>query len=476
MDSSNNLVPGIDPAALEAAAAAEANNSNPAADVANAALAGAEPVVKTTDLNAADVAPEPTLQPAGLTPTEPSITAPVEAPVEAPAETPADDGPVTLAPSADFQMGEVSTVSAAPNEEVMIGAPLEESTPENPLEGQNGDQLANTGATENSEPSDANDFNNPEDLAAAEAKAEKKDKDEEDAEPLVAAAPVPGSIGSAKSYADIQRAEAEKAARVAARQKQKIKLSKNTIIIIAIAVVAIIGIAVGAIMIVGGNSTPTPAPVSSTEYDDEEEHDLSTLSCKRQLAPEEYSSYGAIAGTYENIFYFKDDTLDGLVTNFAYSYENKQLAEFYRDKFKLDYGAEEQTSKKADSESEAESEVEEEPAVKKTTAEMLHHYVTMSNLTVTHGMEIKSEDIEAWLASDAYSDKTYGAPDDGVLPTNTPTNTTTDTTTGTTTDGTSADVEEEIDTTESGEVIRNLKFYNRLQNSIDFTCSISKGY
>ncbi len=473
MDSSNNLVPGIDPNELAAAAAAEANTvpeANPAADVANAAMAGAEPVVTTTDETASDVAPEPTLQ----MPT-PEVAAP-EAPA---AEAPADDGPVSLAPSADFQMGEVSTVSAvqngadgnlaAANDEIMIGQPLEqpaqdlsqpaESTAENPMDDPNVDQLANTEMGEQSTGQEAADFNDPEAAAAAEAAAKTSKEDEEDQEPIVAAAPVPGSIGSAKSYADIQRAEAEKAAKVAAKQNAKVKLSKNTIMIIAIAAVVVIGIVFGIIMMVGGggSSTPTrtnsPAPVSGG--DDDGDHDLSTLSCKRPLAHEEYDSYAANSGTYENIFYFKDDTLDGLVTNFSYSYDSLQTAKAYRDQFMQSLGLTEEEragkdNEKSNKESEepstdGESETGSETASEKTPDQMLKHYIYLDKMTVIHGMEIKSEDIEAWLKSDAYSDRTYGATD-------------------------------KPNSEETTEPTRNLDYYKTLQNSIDFTCEITKGY
>ena len=469
MDPNNNLVPGIDPNELAAAAAAEANSvpevnpapeGNPAADIANAAMAGAESVVTTTDPTASDVAPEPTLQT-----------------VEAPA--PAEDGPVSLAPSADFQMGEVSTVSAVQNgadgnlaaaqDEVMIGQPLEQPSqdlaasstqPENPMEDQNIDQLANTEMGEKSTGQEVADFNDPEAAAAAEAAA-KTTKDEEDDEPIVAAAPVPGSIGSAKSYVDIQRAEAAKAAKVAAKQNKETKLSKNTIIIIAIAAVAVIGIIVGAFLMFG-SSNPTPTVTTTATYtDDDSNHDYSTLSCKRQLAHEEYDSYGATSGTYENIFYFKDDVLDGLVTNFSYTYENLQIATLYRDQFMRDFGLTEEgragkdnekTNEETEEPGTEESETEtDDTTTKKTPEQMLKHYIALDKFTVIHGMEIKSEDINDWLASDAYSDRTYGATEKA-----------------TTTTGTGE--------TEAEEPTRNLDYYKSLQNNIDFTCEITKGY
>lgn len=454
---------------------------NPAATVADAAMNGATPVVTTTDLNASDVAPEPTLQTPVLDTS--ALGAPVldTAALEAaaiaettPAPAPEDNGPVSLAPSADFQMGEVSTVSAvqngadgnlaAQNEDIMIGQPLEDPASQ---------AMDQAPATEVGAPADttsegpgAEDFNRTDDAPTGEKVSAKDLEQEYKDDPLIAAAPVPGSIGSAKSYADIQRAEAEKAAKMAAKSAKGTKYKKNIIIIGAVAAVAVIGVVIGGILMFGGNSKPTPAP-TTTSYPDTPEAEYSTLSCKRNLVPEEYVSYGALSGTQENIFYFKDDVLDGLATNFAYTYQDQFTTNFWRDKLAADYGvtpnADEDKKEEDENGESEEPEMDEgaeaETTGKKTTAEMLHHYVTTKDFVVTHGMEIKSEDINDWLASDAYSDVTYGASENGAAA---PVE--------------EGEEEEEETETEDGEVIRNLKYYNRLQNSIDYKCSISKGY
>ena len=452
---------------------------NPAADVANAALAGATPVVTTTDLNANDVAPETALQtPALEAPAPEALAAPaptLETPtVGAQVAEPVSNGSVTITPSADFQMGEVATVSAVQNgadanlaaaaNDILVGTPLEPQTPaENPMDNPAVDQLANTDMGQETQTGqEATDFNDPNALAAAEAKENEKaeEEEEEDDEPLVAAAPVPGSIGSAKSYSDIQRAEAEKAAKVAAKQEKTAKNTKNIIMISAIGVIALIGIIVGALVIFGGNSAkPTPT-VTYTSYD-ENDDEYSTLSCKRVLAIEEYSSYGAVSGTQENIFYFRNDVLDGLVTNFAYTYANQALSEIARDNFMRDYGVTVAGAPKERGASEIDepNTSETEKSTEKTTADMLHHYVWLTDYTVTHGMEIESIDINAWLESDAYSDKTYGATADGAQA-----------------PLMEGETEADVEQTESGEVVRNLKYYNRLQNSINYDCKITKGY
>ena len=447
MDPNNNLIPGVAPTTPNPMPAPAPMPTptpapaviNPAADVANAAMNGATPVVTTTDLNAADVPAEPALQiptapleqpTAPLQPTDPTqMLAP------APAE-PAEEGPVTLAPSADFQMPEVSTVSAMPNgadpnlAQPGFESPLDQPGLESPLAGDNNLNAQN--------PSEQNA------LADGEQAPENQPLPE-DMGPLIAATPVPGSIGSAKSYADIQREEAEKAAKVAAMNGKKVKLSKNTIIIIAIAIIALIGLGVGAFLIFGGSSSKTPTTIApTTSSDDDNSATLSTLSCKRTLSDDEYKSFGAVGGTWENVFYFADDVLDGLVTNINYSYANATTANQWKVLLEAQYGASTVTPSSSDTTEEepsTDAEASDTTTGKKTTAEMLHHSILLDDTTVTHKMEVTSDDISDWLESDAYSDTTYGE-------------------------------EVNADTTN---IERNLDYYKGLQNKLNYTCSVSKG-
>lgn len=426
---------------------------NPATTIANAAMGGATPVVTTTDPNATDVNPEPTLQ-------APVLDAPLDpSALGLTPEVTAANGSVTIAPSADFQMGAVSTVSAvqngddgnlAANADTMVSqtAELEQN-----LDNATIDQLKNTDLdSDNEKPaSTAVDFNDPQAAAAAEAAARTSKDDDEDDEPLVAAKPVPGSIGSAKSYSDIQRAEAEKAAKVAAKMNKNNKIDKKIMItIIVTTVIAVVGIGFGIFALLAGSGTEeAKLPEPDSQYPEVADHEYSTLACARILAPEEYASYGAISGEQENIFYFEDDELNGLVTNFSYTYASKALSDIWRDKLAADYGV---TPNDGVSEDDAivEEEDQEESEKEKSTAEMLVHYVNTKDLAVTHGMMIKSTDIAAWLKSDAYSDVTYGA--------------------------TSSEPSNSTEDPSEDDITRNLEYYNRLQNSIGYTCNISKGY
>ena len=425
MDPNNNTTPGVGgsdgqtpaPAPNQDAAttAPETAQNNPASNVADAAMAGATPVVTTTD----------------------DSTTPAPA-TDAPAAE-----PISLAPSEGFTATETSTVSANPSG--TDGAPVEDAPMADPIDQANAQPQGDAAQSQ--------------DTANAEAKVQP----EENQEPLVAAAPVPGSIGSAKSYADIRRAEEEKTAKMNASKAGKASKNKIMIIIIAVIAVALLGIG-GFILFSSGSSKP--AQQSGQGGSDTPSYNpvTSTLSCKRNLATEEYTWVGAISGKQENIFEFADDELDGLKTNFSYTYTNKSLAEIAKNSLANQYGVKDESSDKTDDSESDENTTEEssetaepsttgtEPAQttetttggKKTAAQMLYHDVQLEGTTVTHGMAVKSEDIKDWLESDAYSDVTYGAQkeEDGTTPTN---------------------------------VTRNLEFYKELQNGIGYTCSVSKG-
>ncbi|MBQ6486571.1 hypothetical protein IJI76_02495 [Candidatus Saccharibacteria bacterium] len=432
MDPNNNKTPGGGDGAMGQALTPDPSNTsylatmpgtldpnsaaqNPAADIANAAMNGATPIVTTTVDE--ENLPGRIIQPQA---------------------------------GSDLGLNEVSTVSANPNTPGGgIGDMGGASTPDMSGMPMPGDMAGAPGEATGA-PGE-----NP-------AQLENKQPAEEQ-EPLVAAAPVPGSIGSARSYADIRREEAEKAAKVAAAHGKKFTFTKKNILIIVAIVVFLAFGGVIAWLVFGGNSSsskPTQNPTPS--YDDSS---ISTLSCKRTLATEEYTWIGAVGGSQENIFYFSDDVLDGLVTNFSYTYTNKSLAEIARANLAAQYGVKVESENKEAEEPKVEgqenttdnvstetntvttnettSETSGTSGTKKTVNEMLYHNVSIDGTEVIHGMEVKSEDISDWLASDAYSDVTYGA---------------------------------QQAAQEGVTVTRNLEYYKGLQNNIGYTCSVSKGY
>ena len=221
---------------------------NPAATIANAALAGAKPVVTTTD--DFSVPAEPSL---------PSILDPALADQLLTATEEESVGPVSLTPSADFQSSLTATVSAQSNPgnnssaglglDMMQSNPYGEANPSTPQFGAS--EIANSTANQDLQSTDFSDSSLANHSAHGEQGKEKIETELLD-EPLVAAAPVPGSIGSAKSYADIQRAEVEKTAKMATANSGKRQLTKRTLIIGVVASVVLVGSIVMFMMLFGG--------------------------------------------------------------------------------------------------------------------------------------------------------------------------------------------------------------------------------
>lgn len=411
--------------------APSAADLNPAVSVANAAMAGAEANVVTPDIEN------------GTIPPAPMTTLPIP-----PEDEPT--GPVNLAPSAGFEAPEVATVSAVQN-----GANPDLASQEMP-DPMSQDPLDNPMPNPNQEQSV--DFNSG-DGTNGEENTEK----EENTEPIEAAAPVPGSIGSAKSYIDIQRAEAERAAKMATKKEGKFNISGRLIAIIGVVVALVIGLVVMLIMMNSGSKPATPTPVTP----DTPEVVMTELSCKRSLAIEEYNWTGAIGGDLENIFYFADDELDGLVTNFKYAFATTEIAGIAKNNLSTQYGIVEQPVTPEGYTEEVEGEAVEAPVEEKTTEQMLKQDVSIDDTIVTHHLEITSDDIKAWVASDAYSDATYGAEKTNAIVC--PDGTKALTLEKCQEEGHEAEVEEAEE-----EPTRNLDYFRTLQNRIGFSCTVSK--
>ncbi len=388
-------------------------NFNPASEVANFAINGAEPVVDTSDFAlpsepASSITPptpptSPTLQDMANIPENPSLS---------------------TTPSQDYD-----SANSLQSQDYDLSSPIQSQPYETPVSSQSYESATNFANNEQEKSVENNtDFLN---------------------EPITAANPVPGSIGSTKSYLDIQREEAEKAARLAVSQAQT--GNKKKIIIGAIIAVIFVAIGILAFFLLTPKpkktTSPTPkqkttAPVSTT----------SKLSCKRALVEDEYSFLKAKAGTWENIFLFKDDLLNGLITNLTYNLPNATLANEAKAKLLKDNPTavsdtqlknnNDQSSSK-DNNSTSESIAEPANKTQKTADEMLKRVISLDGLSVTHHMEVTSEDIEQWQKLPSYTDTTYGAKP-----------------------ATKGEVAETP--------TRNLKYFLELQNNFGYSCTASK--
>ena len=160
--------------------------------------------------------------------------------------------------------------------------------------------------------------------AAPTQEAADSDEEEEEDKPLTAAAPVPGSIGSAVSYADVEKKQAEEAAKQAKNQnKPKIKLSSTAILAIIVGSLFVItGIIFAIIML----SSPKKAPAEASGKNKVAQAESKSLTCVRPLSTNETAEIGAAYGNFERQFEFKNDNLESISENYVYQFNSAEAA------------------------------------------------------------------------------------------------------------------------------------------------------
>lgn len=153
---------------------------------------------------------------------------------------------------------------------------------------------------------------------------ENEEEDNSEDKPLVAAEPTPGSIGSAVSYADFEKKQAEEAAKQAKNQnKPKIKITRTTILIIIAAVIFII---VGIILALTLFSKPQKKPAEASAKNQTTKASTKILTCVRPLSTNESSAVGAAYGNFERQFTFEDDNLNTISENYIYQFNSENEA------------------------------------------------------------------------------------------------------------------------------------------------------
>ena len=160
--------------------------------------------------------------------------------------------------------------------------------------------------------------------ASQTAQTEAKEDDNQEEQPIVAAAPAPGSIGSAISYADFEKKQAEEAAKQAKNQnKPKIKLNRTTILIIAAIILFVIAGIIFALMFL---SEPQKKPTQAAGKNQVEKASTKILTCVRPLSTNESSEVGAAYGNFERQFTFENDNLSGISEHYIYQYNSENEA------------------------------------------------------------------------------------------------------------------------------------------------------
>lgn len=154
--------------------------------------------------------------------------------------------------------------------------------------------------------------------------ATESDEEEDEDKPLTAAAPVPGSIGSAVSYVDVEKKQAEEAAKQAKNQnKPKIKLSSTAILAIIVGGLFVITGIIFAIIIL---SSPKKAPAEASGKNKVAQAESKSLTCVRPLSTNETAEIGAAYGNFERQFEFKNDNLESISENYVYQFNSAEAA------------------------------------------------------------------------------------------------------------------------------------------------------
>mgnify|MGYP000852067187 FL=1 len=170
----------------------------------------------------------------------------------------------------------------------------------------------------------SDDATSTESSSADQESAETDDPDQ----PIAAAPPVPGSIGSAVSYTDVEKKQLEEAKKNA-EAKPKAKLSATTILVIVVAILLVIsGVIIALIFL----SEPKKAPTEAANKNVVQQAETKTLTCVRPLNTNETATLSASYGNFERQFIFKSNNLDTLNESYIYQFETETAATAAKEK------------------------------------------------------------------------------------------------------------------------------------------------
>ena len=306
--------------------------------------------------------------------------------------------PVTIAPSADFasSMNQTATTSATTKNSDDLTAPSHASLP--PL--MNLDGTENTEAIKPAEAtkdsaSDSVDFTKEGHTDDTEKTKHEKFLEDQEKNPLKAAEPVPGSIGSAVSYHDYEKEKNEEATKAQNPKKLALKLDSKMIAIIAIAgVFAILGI----IFLISalGNQPKKSSRASNKSTVVANENQI--LECTSKVSEENSTKYGAASGEITKIFTYNQGSLSTIEIRTVYEFSSSESAKTAKESI--------------DSENQL---TENNGRTEKTE----NHKTITSGLDgkiVSLSVTVKSEDLEAYQKTDDFKNQSFATADaDGKL-------------------------------------------------------------
>ena len=306
--------------------------------------------------------------------------------------------PVTIAPSADFasSMNQTATTSATTKNSDELAAPSH--TPLSPL--MNLDGTENTEAIKSAEAtkdsaSDSVDFTKEGHTDDTEKTKHEKFLEDQEKNPLKAAEPVPGSIGSAVSYHDYEKEKNEEATKAQNPKKLALKLDSKMIAIIAIAGVFVI---LGIIFLINalGNQPKKSSRASNKSTVVANENQI--LECTSKVSEENSTKYGAASGEITKIFTYNQGSLSTIEIRTVYEFSSSESAKTAKESI--------------DSENQL---TDKNGRTEKTE----NHKTITSGLDgkiVSLSVTVKSEDLEAYQKTDDFKNQSFATADaDGKL-------------------------------------------------------------
>ena len=312
--------------------------------------------------------------------------------------SPADSNqPVTIAPSADFasSMSQTATTSAAAKDSDNLATPSH--TPLSPL--MNLDGTENTEAVKAAESAKDStpdvDFTKEDQAEDAEKTEHEKFLEDQEKNPLKAAEPVPGSIGSAVSYHDYEKEKNEEATKAQNPEKKPLKLDPKIIAIIAIAGIFVI---FGVIFLINALSNQPKKSSRANNQNTVVANENQILECATKVSEENRTKYNAASGEVAKIFTYSHDSLSSIEIRTVYEFSSTEAAK---------------TAKQAiDSENQL---TENNGRTEKTE----NHKTITSGLDgkiVSFSVTVKSEDLEAYQKTDDFKNQSFATADsDGKL-------------------------------------------------------------
>ena len=312
--------------------------------------------------------------------------------------SPADSNqPVTIAPSADFasSMNQTATTSAAAKDSDSLTT--SSHTPLSPL--MNLDGTENTEAVKAAESAKDStpdvDFTKEDQAEDAEKTEHEKFLEDQEKNPLKAAEPVPGSIGSAVSYHDYEKEKNEEATKAQNPEKKSLKLDPKIITIIAIAGIFVI---FGAIFLVNALSNQPKKSSRANNQNTVVANENQILECATKVSEENRTKYNAASGEVAKIFTYSHDSLSSIEIRTVYEFSSTEAAK---------------TAKQAiDSDNQL---TENNGRTEKTEN---HKTITsgLDSKIVSLSVTVKSEDLEAYQKTDDFKNQSFATTDaDGKL-------------------------------------------------------------